>query len=140
MVAIPAKPAGMPGPRPAVGVEDGSPLWSAQRAGQAVTGRDVCAALAMLSAEHRRVVIEIYYHHRSVAETADLLGIRASNVVSLASSAVRQLRALAASARRRGSSPRPPMALLPTARPPGRAGSADLQRGATGRTERAAGA
>jgi DNA-directed RNA polymerase specialized sigma24 family protein len=56
----------------------------------------------MLSAEHRRVIVEMYYHHRSVAETAELLCIRASKVVSLASAAVRQLpSAVAASASRR---------------------------------------
>jgi DNA-directed RNA polymerase specialized sigma24 family protein len=115
MGALPSEPAAMPGPRSAVGVEDGSPPWSAQRTGQAVTGRDVCAALAMLRAEHRQVIVEMYYHHRSVAETAELLCIRASKVVSLASSAVRQLpRALAASASSCGPSPRLPVAHAPT--------------------------
>ena len=44
-----------------------------------------------MSAEQRQVIVELYYHHRSVAETAGALGIRPSGVLSLAYSAVRQL-------------------------------------------------
>jgi len=117
MRVIPAESAGRSGPRPTRGVEDASPPW--QHPGQVVTGPDVRTALARLSAEHRQVIVEIYYHQRSVAETADLLCIRASQVVSLASSAVRQLLpALTASP---GPSPRRSTDLLPTAHRPGRA-------------------
>ena len=62
-----------------------------------VTRGDVYAALAAMSAEHRRVVVEMYYHRRSVAETADMLGIGESRVAALAYRAVCQLpRTLAA--------------------------------------------
>jgi hypothetical protein len=89
MTATPAEPTGTPGP--CLTTKDSSP-----RAGQAVTSRDVRAALAMLSAEQRRVVVEIYYHHRSVADTADMLRIHPAKVTSMAYSAVRWLpRALA---------------------------------------------
>jgi DNA-directed RNA polymerase specialized sigma24 family protein len=61
------------------------------RTGQAVTGADVRAALAGLAAEHRQVIIEMYYHHRTVRETADLLCVPVSTVVSRAYAAVRHL-------------------------------------------------
>jgi RNA polymerase sigma-70 factor (ECF subfamily) len=65
---------------------------------QTITGLDVRAALATLSAGHRQVIIEIYYNNHSVAETAHLLGIPAGTVKSRAHYATRQLRhALAAS-------------------------------------------
>jgi RNA polymerase sigma-70 factor (ECF subfamily) len=51
----------------------------------------VADALAALSTEHRRVIIEIYYHNRSVSETADLLRIPAAMVTSRAYLATRQL-------------------------------------------------
>jgi RNA polymerase sigma-70 factor (ECF subfamily) len=115
MVARPVEPADPPLSL-AVGVKDGRRSRSAQH-GQAVTGQDVRAALATLSAEHRQVIVEIYYHHRSVAETADLLCMRASKVASLAYSATCQLpRALAAIVSCRAPSPYPSAALLPPAR------------------------
>ena len=96
MAAIPAGPAGMPEPWLTAGVADSSPPWPAQRARQSLTGQDVCAALAKLSAERRRVIVEIYYRRRSVADAADLLCLKPAQVVELADSAVRQLlRALA---------------------------------------------
>ena len=65
---------------------------------RAITGMDVRAALATLSAPHRAVIIEMYYNSRSVAETADVLGIPPGTVKSRAHYATRQLRhALAAS-------------------------------------------
>jgi Sigma-70, region 4 len=73
--------------------------WRAGYTGLEVTGGEVRAALATLSTKHRQVIMEIYYHHHSVAETADLLRIRASAVRSLAYSAIRELaRALARTA------------------------------------------
>ncbi len=59
---------------------------------RAITGLDVRAALATLSAPHRQVIIEMYYNNRSVAETARLLGIPAGTVKSRAHYATRQLR------------------------------------------------
>jgi RNA polymerase sigma-70 factor, ECF subfamily len=110
-------------------VTDGHRPQATHRAGPAVTSRDVRAALAALSAEHRQVIVEIYYHHRSVAETADVLGIRPSSVVSLAYSAVRQLpHTLAVVASPRAPSPRPATAFVPSAASHGRTGSAALQR------------
>ncbi len=55
-----------------------------KRAGQAVNSRDVRAALAALGAEYRQVIIEMYYHNRSVRETADLLHIPVATVTSRA--------------------------------------------------------
>ena len=89
MAADPAGSAGMPGLRLAGGAGDCLPRCA--QPGRAVTARDVSSALAMLSAEHRQVIVAMYYHHRPVAETADLLGIHPADVVLLASSAVRQL-------------------------------------------------
>jgi RNA polymerase sigma-70 factor, ECF subfamily len=49
-------------------------------------------ALGKLSAEHRDVLAEIYYHGRSVTETAKALGIPAGTVKSRAYYALRILR------------------------------------------------
>jgi RNA polymerase sigma-70 factor, ECF subfamily len=66
----------------------------------AITGMDVRAALAALTAPHRQVIVEIYYNNHSVAETADALGIPPGTVKSRAHYATRQLRqTLAASSR-----------------------------------------
>jgi RNA polymerase sigma-70 factor (ECF subfamily) len=59
---------------------------------RAITSLDVRAALATLTPPHRQVIIEIYYHNRSVAETARLLGVPAGTVKSRAHYATRQLR------------------------------------------------
>jgi RNA polymerase sigma-70 factor, ECF subfamily len=59
---------------------------------RAITGVDVRAALATLSVPHRQVIIEIYYNNRSVAETAQVLGIPPGTVKSRAHYATRQLR------------------------------------------------
>jgi RNA polymerase sigma-70 factor, ECF subfamily len=95
MAPIPAQPAVNEVPD----ANDGLRPQAAHRGSPAFTGADVRAALAALSAEHRQVIVEIYYHHRSVTETAVALGIHPSSVISLAYSAVRQLpQALAAAA------------------------------------------
>lgn len=52
----------------------------------------VSEALAKLSAEQRGVLVEIYYHDKSVTETADALGIPAGTVKSRAHYALRFLR------------------------------------------------
>jgi DNA-directed RNA polymerase specialized sigma24 family protein len=92
----PARPAGRP--RRTLAVAGRRPSLT-ERAGRAVTAQEVRAALAALSPQQRQVIVEIYFHHRSVAETGDLLRICATSVVSLAYSAVRQLpRALVAAA------------------------------------------
>ncbi|GGJ81882.1 DNA-directed RNA polymerase sigma-70 factor [Pilimelia anulata] len=49
-------------------------------------------ALERLSAEHRSVLVSIYFHGRSVAETAEALGIPAGTVKSRCHHALRQLR------------------------------------------------
>ena len=49
-------------------------------------------ALQQLSPEHRNVIIEVYYNGRSVAETAEFLGIPAGTVKSRAYYALRLLR------------------------------------------------
>jgi RNA polymerase sigma-70 factor (ECF subfamily) len=57
-----------------------------------VAARDVGAALAQLTPEHRQVIKEIYFHGHSVAETAEILGLPSSTVQSRSYDAVRQLR------------------------------------------------
>jgi RNA polymerase sigma-70 factor, ECF subfamily len=69
------------------------------RIGRTITALDVRAALATLSAPHRRVIIEMYYNDRSVAETARLLGIPPGTVKSRAHYATRQLRRILAPSR-----------------------------------------
>jgi RNA polymerase sigma-70 factor (ECF subfamily) len=49
-------------------------------------------ALEKLSDEHRSVIVEIYFHDRSVAETAELLGIPAGTVKSRSHNALKFLR------------------------------------------------
>jgi RNA polymerase sigma-70 factor, ECF subfamily len=66
---------------------------------QTITGLDVRAALGTLSAPHRRVIVEMYYNNRSVAETARLLGIPPGTVKSRAHYATRQLRRVLAPSR-----------------------------------------
>ena len=100
MIAIPTESAGRPRPGlPADGKHDDRRPGAAGRAGHAITGRDVRAALGRLSAEHRQVIVEIYYNSRSVYETADVLQIPVATVTPRAYVALRQLlRGLAASA------------------------------------------
>jgi RNA polymerase sigma-70 factor, ECF subfamily len=59
---------------------------------QVVTALDVRAALAQLTCEHRLIIIEIYFHGHSVAETADILGIPPGTVKSRSFYALRHLR------------------------------------------------
>jgi RNA polymerase sigma-70 factor, ECF subfamily len=54
----------------------------------------VRAALRRLTEEHRRVLIEIYYRGRSVAEAASLLGIPEGTVKSRTYNALRALRSI----------------------------------------------
>jgi RNA polymerase sigma-70 factor, ECF subfamily len=57
-----------------------------------VAAQTVRQALSCLSPEHRRVVVEIYYHGRSAGETAALLGIPEGTVKSRTYHALRKLR------------------------------------------------
>jgi RNA polymerase sigma-70 factor (ECF subfamily) len=50
-------------------------------------------ALATLRPEHRRVIVEVYYRGRSVAEAAEILGIPSGTVKSRTYHALRALRA-----------------------------------------------
>lgn len=59
---------------------------------QAVTALDVRAALAVLSAEHRQVIVEMYLRGRSVSDTAKVLGIPVGTVKSRSYYGIRQLR------------------------------------------------
>lgn len=63
-----------------------------ERIEQAVTALDVRAALAQLTPEHRAVIVEMYYHGRSVAEISGALGIPAGTVKSRTYYGLRQLR------------------------------------------------
>jgi RNA polymerase sigma-70 factor, ECF subfamily len=51
-------------------------------------------ALEHLSEDHRRVLVEIYFQGRSVAETAEQLGIPAGTVKSRSHNALKNLREL----------------------------------------------
>jgi RNA polymerase sigma-70 factor (ECF subfamily) len=64
-----------------------------------ITGMDVRAALATLSAPHRQVIVEMYFNDRSVADTARILGIPPGTVKSRAHYATRQLRRVLAASR-----------------------------------------
>jgi RNA polymerase sigma-70 factor (ECF subfamily) len=74
---------------------------------QAMTAMDVRAALAELTSEHRRVVVEVYYLGRSVAEVAQLLGIPEGTVKSRTYYALRQLKRLLSEASDEQVSPTP---------------------------------
>ncbi|HZC40689.1 MAG TPA: sigma-70 family RNA polymerase sigma factor [Streptosporangiaceae bacterium] len=52
----------------------------------------VAAALNAISSEHRAVITELFYHHRSVAEVAGLLGIPEGTVRSRCFYGLRALR------------------------------------------------
>jgi RNA polymerase sigma-70 factor (ECF subfamily) len=54
---------------------------------------EVADALSAISVEHRAVIVELYYHDRSVAETARVLGIPEGTVKSRAYYGLRALRA-----------------------------------------------
>lgn len=78
VTAAPAADDGLPAPPDAVEL--------------AVTAMDVRGALANLSAEHRRVIVEMYFNGRSLAETAQILVIPAGTVRRRAYYGLRQLR------------------------------------------------
>jgi RNA polymerase sigma-70 factor, ECF subfamily len=59
---------------------------------QVVTALDVRAALAQLTAEHRQVIVAMYYYGRSVAEISQALSIPAGTVKSRAYYGLRRLR------------------------------------------------
>lgn len=64
----------------------------AQTIDQVITALDVRAALAKLTPDHRQVIIELYYHGRTVADTATTLRIPPGTVKSRAYYALRHLR------------------------------------------------
>lgn len=59
---------------------------------QTVTALDVRAAIAQLSTEHQQVIVQMYFHDHTVAETAEILGIPAGTVKSRSYYGLRQLR------------------------------------------------
>jgi RNA polymerase sigma-70 factor, ECF subfamily len=61
---------------------------------QAMTAMHVRAALAQLTPEHRKVIVEVYYLGRSVAEIAQLLSIPEGTVKSRTYYGLRHLRLL----------------------------------------------
>lgn len=91
MTAIPAEPTGRRSPGIRGDRGRGHRSRPAECAGQAVTGADIRVWLAGLAAEHRQVIVEIYYHSRSVHETAEFLQVPVSTVASRAYNAVRDL-------------------------------------------------
>ena len=60
---------------------------------QVLSAWEVADALGSLSAEHRAVIVELYYKDRSVAEAARRLGVPEGTVKSRAYYALRALRA-----------------------------------------------
>jgi DNA-directed RNA polymerase specialized sigma24 family protein len=58
----------------------------------AATAQDVRAALGLLSAERRQVIVEMYFRGHSAAETARLLGVPEGIVRSRSYYGLRQLR------------------------------------------------
>ena len=64
----------------------------AAAAGQAVTARQVRAAMAMLGSEQRQVIVEMYFRGRSVAEVAEVLGVPAGTVQSRGYDGLHELR------------------------------------------------
>ena len=59
---------------------------------QAILAMDVRAALARLTPEHREVIVDMYFHGRSVAEISQSLSIPAGTVKSRAYYGLRELR------------------------------------------------
>jgi RNA polymerase sigma-70 factor (ECF subfamily) len=57
-----------------------------------VTALDVRSVLARLTPEYRAVIVEMYLNKRSVAETADILGVSVAEVLSRSYHAVHALR------------------------------------------------
>jgi len=60
---------------------------------QVLTAWEVADALKALTAEHRAVIVELYYRDRSVADAARQLGVPEGTVKSRAYYALRALRA-----------------------------------------------
>jgi RNA polymerase sigma-70 factor (ECF subfamily) len=60
---------------------------------QVLTAETVRRVLPQLSPEHRRVIIELYYHGRTARETAEIVGIPEGTVKSRAYHALRAMRA-----------------------------------------------
>jgi len=71
---------------------EGDPPDCAKPVERAVTAVDVRTALAGLSIEHRQVIVEMYFHGRTLAEIADLFAIPAGSVRRRAYYGLRQLR------------------------------------------------
>ena len=63
------------------------------RLDQVLTAYEVAEAMESLSAEHRAVVVALYYEDRSVADAAQVLGIPVGTVKSRAFYALRAMRA-----------------------------------------------
>jgi RNA polymerase sigma-70 factor, ECF subfamily len=70
----------------------------AEHMDQVITAVDVRDALSTLIPEHRQVIVEMYLRDRSVAQTADLLGISEGTVKSRAYYGLRRLRQVLAAA------------------------------------------
>jgi DNA-directed RNA polymerase specialized sigma24 family protein len=82
MTATPAGSARKPRPGPTADAECDCGTRPGECTGPALTGRDVGDVLAALSIEQRQAIIEIYYHNRSVSETADLFRVPTAVVTS----------------------------------------------------------
>jgi len=63
------------------------------RIDQVLAAYEVADALSSLSADHRAVIVALYYEDRSVADTAALLGVPTGTVKSRAFYALRAMRA-----------------------------------------------
>jgi RNA polymerase sigma-70 factor (ECF subfamily) len=67
-------------------------LPTARNTGRTLDSQAVAEALASLSPDHRRVIVETYYRRRSVAETAAALGIPAAAVKARTFEALKALK------------------------------------------------
>jgi RNA polymerase sigma-70 factor (ECF subfamily) len=75
------------------------PAVERDHAEQVVNQMAVLGALDKLSAEHREVLVEMYYRGRTVTETAQVLGIPPGTVKSRSYHAMRTLRSVLSGAR-----------------------------------------
>jgi RNA polymerase sigma-70 factor (ECF subfamily) len=91
-VAVSAYHRSRPGPPAEVPLEEQTVITTDDEIDRVLLAWETTEALGHLSADHRRVVIELFYRQRSVAETAEVLGIPEGTVRSRCFYALRALR------------------------------------------------
>jgi RNA polymerase sigma-70 factor (ECF subfamily) len=91
-VAVSAYHRRRPPPPAEVPIEEHTLTATDDQTDRVVLARDTSDALGSLTDDHRRVIVELFYRQRSVAETADVLGIPEGTVRSRCFYALRALR------------------------------------------------